>query len=45
MLSTELKNKMKDKPEDELAKKKKMKIDPSKLTVGQKKDEFIYDPK
>ena len=39
----ELKSKYKDKPEEEMFKHKKMKIDASKLTVPSKKEDFFYD--
>jgi hypothetical protein len=45
MLATELKNKYKEKPEEEILKRKKMKLDASKFSAPNKKEDFYYDSK
>ena len=45
MLSSELKTKYKDRPEEEILKKKRMKSEPGKSSAPAKKEEFFYDPK
>lgn len=44
MLANELKSKYKEKPEEEILKRKKQKMDATKLN-GPKKYDFFYDPK
>lgn len=42
-LFNELKNKYKDRPEEEILKRKKMKLDASKMGQPNKKEDFYYD--
>ena len=42
-LFNELKNKYKDRPEEEILKRKKMKLDASKMAQPNKKEDFYYD--
>jgi hypothetical protein len=45
MLAVELKNKYKEKPEEEILKRKKMKMDANKFSAPNKKEDFYYDSK